>query len=66
MEYTGDYNICTRCSHIYDYDDACPECGSFEIEDLNAKEVKQWSKSCINKESERLNKMLESHGDYSN
>jgi len=63
MEFTGDYNRCTDCGHIYDYNDSCPECGSTEIEGLNAKEVKQWAKASTNEENERLNKMLELHGE---
>jgi len=63
MEFTGDYNRCTECGHIYDFNDICPECGQSEIEDLNAKQVKEWAKTSTYKEVERLNKMLELHDD---
>ena len=63
MEFTGDYNRCMDCGHIYDYNDSCPECGGCEIEDLNANEVKKCSNACSQEEAERLNNMLQLHGD---
>lgn len=63
MGFTGDYNRCSDCGYIYDFNDSCPECGSTEIECINANEVKKWAKACTNEESKRLNEMLQYHGD---
>jgi predicted nucleic acid-binding Zn-ribbon protein len=63
MEFTGDYNRCMKCGHIYDYMDVCPVCGADEIENLNVHEVKEWKNASSNKEANRLHKMLESHDD---
>lgn len=40
VEFTGSYYRCLKCEHIYDYNDLCPECGSSDVEDINASEVK--------------------------
>lgn len=40
-EFTGDYSNCNNCGHIYDYNDLCPECGSGDITDMSAKEIKR-------------------------
>ena len=62
-EFTGNYNICTNCGHIYDYNDSCTECGGCEIEDLNALQVKKLANACSIKEMSRLHEMLQLHGD---
>ena len=57
MEFTGEYWKCSKCGHIWDYNDACPNCGnSDDLENLNAAEVKE--------EADRLLTMLKAHGDY--
>lgn len=63
MKFTGNYNQCKNCNYIYDYEDLCPECGSDDTSDLNAKEVKKYSRDVSIKEQFRLMKMLELHGD---
>lgn len=62
-EFTGDYHRCNDCGHIFDYWDLCPECGKDKIDELNAKEVMWWSECSIQKEQDRLDKMLSYHGD---
>jgi hypothetical protein len=64
MEFTGNYNRCYDCKHIYDYEDVCPECGSGAIEDLNANEIKEIAENTKGEEAYMLYKMLELHGDY--
>jgi hypothetical protein len=35
MEFSGTYYKCTKCKHVWAYDDdACPECGCKEITDV--------------------------------
>lgn len=71
MEFTGSYFECTNCNHIVDYSDThCPECGSQEETELNAKEVKQKANQLLiirdfnkNKIGKRLLNMLELHDD---
>lgn len=63
MEFTGNYNKCTQCCYIYDYEDSCPECGSDEIDDINANEVLQTARVMSGSEKRRLVDMLESHDD---
>lgn len=63
MEFTGNYNRCTDCGHIYDYNDICPNCAGNEIEDLNAHEVNEIANVSIEKEAERLRNLLQLHGD---
>lgn len=42
QEFTGTYYKCNKCSHIWDYSDShCPNCGSQDETELNAKEVKE-------------------------
>ena len=62
-EFTGDYNRCSDCGHIYDFNDMCPDCGSENINELNANEVRDWVKGAVESEAYRLEKMLQSHGD---
>lgn len=62
-EFSGSYYRCNECGHIWDFNDICPNCGKDNQEDLNAHEVKQWSKACELDEYIRLTNMLEMHGD---
>ncbi|TSE05235.1 hypothetical protein [Aquimarina algiphila] len=62
-EFTGTYYICDECSHIYDYDDLCPDCGSGFVTDLNANEVKQRALNEPVSEYRRLHDMLLKHDD---
>ena len=71
QEFTGSYFKCNKCNHIIDYSDShCPECGSQDETELNAKEVHQIANQlliirCFNKNKigRRLIKMLELHDD---
>ena len=64
MEFTGDY-------YIWDYSDShCPECGSQEGTELNAKEVKQIANRLLlvrdntkNRIGRKLRLMLKFHDD---
>ena len=68
-EFTGHYNKCQKCNHIYDFNDICPECGSDEVEDISAQEVLKTITRTdeyatkIKGEKERLEEMLKKHDD---
>jgi hypothetical protein len=63
MEFTGSYYKCFDCYHIYDFDDCCPECGSGNVEDINANEVKEIAKTRHSSDRLKLLIMLGSHDD---
>jgi len=64
MEFTGNYNLCGDCNHIYDFNDVCPECSSNDIQDINSNEVKEFIGKGNVKEDIRLKTMLIRHDDY--
>ena len=63
MEFMGSYNQCQSCNHIYDYEDLCPQCGSDEINELNEREVKIYSRDRLIKEQFRLMKKVNKYTD---
>lgn len=64
MEFTGDYEKCNACGYVWDFMEThCPECGSKDFEEINANEVREHYKNLKGKERERMEKMLELHGD---
>ena len=64
MGFTGHYNRCTICGHIYDFNDICPECSCDFIQDLNPSEVKYLLTISSKEEVKRIEKMLKLHGDF--
>lgn len=64
MEFTGTYYTCLDCEYIWDYDDdACPDCGSKQIEDINVDYIKSTMEYQDTDYKNRLKKMLELHDD---
>lgn len=64
MEYTGTYYNCLDCEHIWDYnDDACPNCGSKQMIDINPNEIKSIIEDQDTDEKIKLKNMLELHDD---
>lgn len=68
-EFTGTYYKCEHCNYFWDYedeDDACPECGGLQIDDVNIKE--EYDSVCKQLSELELRKgeiiaMAEMHGD---
>ena len=63
MEFTGHYNKCEKCEHIFDYSDDCPECGTSEIDDISVSEIKEVIRLSNHLGAIRLIKMLKKHDD---
>jgi uncharacterized OB-fold protein len=61
-EFTGTYNQCDKCGHIYDFNDICPECGSDDIMDIEVHEIKEIISEYQNN-LKRLLEMLQKHDD---
>lgn len=63
-EFTGTYYSCNDCNHIWDYSDShCPNCGSQNENELNAKEVKELAERMIVEANSAI-AMLKVHDDY--
>ena len=63
-EFTGDYEQCQKCNHIWDYmDTACPNCGNNDVEMISSEGVNEQLKLESGNELIRLRIMLRSHGD---
>ena len=63
-EFTGDYEKCNACGYVWDFMEShCPECGSQDFEEINAKEVREHYKMVGELEKSRMEKMLELHDD---
>ena len=63
-EFTGSYYRCSKCTHIWDYeDDACPYCGGKHFDDLSANDVRWHIRTSEKADKEILREMLLTHGD---
>ena len=61
-QFTGTYNQCNLCGHIWDFDDVCPECGDTDVIDISISEIKEIVDHYSNLVIE-LTEILNRHGD---